>query len=348
MYLKEKIESIEDLINKLEPEVIQLHLDSNICIYLREFYREPSKTVSDAVLWNELKNLLKHIKQYDIEVDLTLGVEESCRNLDNFEINKDKVKEALNNIGALFDMDFLQIIEHSKLIQFSEPAKDTSQRQSSKMASLNQPSSFQNLMFLSYACLLKLYLIYNDTTEPSNSKKMINYLDFLSNDVDLMSVAHISYGNLLLSGYPGAKDLIHPRKKTIEHIIHGIWNASIDLSFPTLVSGALISDKKVSVFVTRDELLWKIFDSMKLRFMFTNGDKSVHPPMMELDYSNFKWSEDEIDEIHKYHNKIQEERRFKFILSPESNEARLDRLRRLCFTLENNVKNYLKEQKGLN
>ena len=34
--------------------------------------------------------------------------------------------------------------------------------------------------------------------------------------------------------------------------------------------------------------------------MFTNGDKSVHPPMMELDYSNFKWSEDEIDEIHKY------------------------------------------------
>ena len=87
---------------------------------------------------------------------------------------------------------------------------------------------------------------------------------------------------------------------------------------------------------------------MKLRFMFTNGDKSVHPPMMELDYSNFKWSEDEIDEIHKYHNKIQEERRFKFILSPESNGARLDRLRRLCFTLENNVKNYLKEQKGLN
>ena len=137
------------------------------------------------------------------------------RNLDNFEINKDKVKEALNNIGALFDMDFLQIIEHSKLIQFSEPAKDTSQRQSSKMASLNQPSSFQNLMFLSYACLLKLYLIYNDTTEPSNSKKMINYLDFLSNDVDLMSVAHISYGNLLLSGYPGAKDLIHRRRKRL-------------------------------------------------------------------------------------------------------------------------------------
>ena len=90
---------------------------------MREFYREPSKTVSDAVLWNESKNLLKHIKQYDIEVDLTLGVEESCRNLDNFEINKDKVKEALNNISALFDMDFLQIIEHSKLIQFSKPAK---------------------------------------------------------------------------------------------------------------------------------------------------------------------------------------------------------------------------------
>ena len=91
---------------------------------------------------------------------------------------------------------------------------------------------------------LNFYLIYNDTTEPSNSKKMINYLDFFSNDVDLMSVAHISYGNLLLSGYPGAKDLIHPRKKTIEHIIHGIWNASIAPFFPTLVSGALISGQE--------------------------------------------------------------------------------------------------------
>ena len=54
----------------------------------------------------------------------SLGVEESCRNLKNFKINYDKVNETVNILRALFDMDFLQIIEHSKLIQFSEPAKD--------------------------------------------------------------------------------------------------------------------------------------------------------------------------------------------------------------------------------
>ncbi|PAK33857.1 hypothetical protein [Peribacillus simplex] len=346
MYVRKKIESIEDLTKTLEPSEIQLHLDTNICIYLREFYREPSKTISNEKLWNELKKLLRDIEQYDIEVDYSLGVEESCRSLNNFEINKVKLNETVNILRTLFDMDFLQMLEHSKLVQFSEPVKDTTERQSSKIASLEQQSLYQNLMFLSYACLLKLYLVYNDNTEPSNAKKMTNYLDFLSNEVDMMSLSHVIYGNLLLSGHPKAINLIHPRKKTIQHFIHGIWNAALDLTLPTLVSKRLISDKKVPLFVTRDQLLYLIIDSMKMKFMFSDGDKSVFPPLIEVDFSQFKWNNIELRQIQDHHSNIQEKRKFYFITTHETLEERLDRLRNLCLTLENDVKKYLKENKG--
>ncbi|SDZ07431.1 hypothetical protein [Bacillus sp. 166amftsu] len=347
MYIREEFKSIEELTRILNPSVIQLQLDTNICIYIRDFYRQPSKTISNEVLWNELKKLLMHIEQYDIEVDYSLGVEESCRNLNNFAINQEKLNETINILRNLFNMDFIQIIEHGKLIQFSEPVRDKSERQPSKVASLEQQSSFQNLMMLSYACLLKLYLIYNDRTETSKVQKMIDYMDFLSNEVDLMSLTHIIYGNLLLSGHPKARKLIHPSKKTIPHFIHGIWNAALDLTLPTLVSQKFMSAKKVPVFVTGDELLWLIFDSMKMKYMFSDGDESAHPPFIETDFSKFKWNIDEIKQIQNHHNKIQGERLYKFIVPSESMEERLDRLRGLCLALENEVKDYLSVNNGL-
>ncbi|OKA27497.1 hypothetical protein [Bacillus cereus] len=244
MYIREDIGSIGELVEILNPSAIQLQLDTNICIYLREFYRTPSQTIVNKVLWDELKKFFMHIEQYNVSIDYSLGVEESCRNLNNFKINYEKLDETVDILSDLFKMDFLQIIEHSKLIQFSEPVKDKSKRKSSKAESLEQESSFQNLVILSYACLLKLYLIYNDVTESSNVKKMINYIDFLSNEINIMSLTHVVYGNLLLSGHPNAVSLIHSSKKTIPHFIHGIWNAALDLTLPTLVSGRFSSVKK--------------------------------------------------------------------------------------------------------
>ena len=41
MYIREDIGSIGELVEILNPSAIQLQLDTNICIYLREFYRTP-------------------------------------------------------------------------------------------------------------------------------------------------------------------------------------------------------------------------------------------------------------------------------------------------------------------
>ncbi|MBE7148919.1 hypothetical protein MN093_14435 [Bacillus mycoides] len=346
MYVREDIESIEELVKILNPSIIQLQLDANICIYLREFYRTPSKTIVDEVLWHELKAFFMYIEQYNVAIDYSLGVEESCRNLNDFKINYEKLDETIDILRDLFKMDFLQKIEHSKLIRFSEPVKDKSKRKSSKAESLEQESSFQNLIILSYACLLKLYLIYNDEIESSNVKKMINYMDFLSNEINIISGTHIIYGNLLLSGHPKAARLIHSNKKTIPHFIHGIWNAALDLTLPTLVSRKFSSAKKVPVFVTRDELLWLIFDSMKMKYVFSAGENFVHPPFIEIDFSKCNWTMDEIEQINKHYSKIQEKRLYNFMIQNESVEERLDKLRGLCLVLENDVKEFLSTKKG--
>ncbi|MFC5405517.1 hypothetical protein [Cohnella soli] len=338
MYIKEQIDTLDDLLEKISPNAIQLHLDTNICIYLREFIREPSKTVSNVVLWEELRNLLRVIEQYDLEVDYSLGVEESCRDLGSFAVNEEKLSETLLLLNKLFKMDFLQMLDHSKLIQFSDPVKDKTQRQTSKGNSLEQQSVFQRLMYVSYACLLKLYQLYYLNSEMKNIDKMIFYLDFLANEVNLMSMSHIIYGHLLLSGHPKARKLIHSDKKTVEHIFHSIWNASLDLTFPTLVSQKFVSDKMIPVFVTRDEVLWLIFDSMKMRFMITDGNKSAQPPFMEMNLSKTKWTSTELRIINKYHMKIQRKRLYAFINREESIETQINKIKKLCFDLENTLK----------
>lgn len=338
MYIKEQIDSIDDLLEKINPNAVQLHLDSNICIYLRDFIREPSKTVTNEILWEEVRNLLRAIEQYDLEVDYSLGVEESCRDLSSFAINEEKLTDTLYLLNKLFKMDFFQMLEHSKLVQFSDPVKDTTQRQMSKANGLEQQSIFQRLMYVSYASLLKLYQLHTGNSKASNVDKMIEYLDFLANEVNLMSAAHIIYGHLLLSGHPKARKLIHSKQKSVEHIIHSIWNASLDLTFPTLVSQRLVSDKMIPVFVTRDEVLWLIYDSMKMRVMITDGNKPALPPFLEMDLSKTKWTSKELGIIDNHYLKIQEQRLYSYINGGESSEEQIKRLQKLCINLENTLK----------
>lgn len=343
-YIKERITSIGDLINKYDSDSFELFLDTNICIYLREFYREPNKTIANDKLWGELKKLLKDINLYDINVDYSIGLEESSRSLSDFQIIEDKYIETLTSLQYIFQMDYFEIIEHSKIIKFSPPVKDSTKRLSTKKSGLEEQSYFQNLMLLSYACLLKLYLIYNDDSEISNLEKMKNYLDFLSNEIDIMSLSHIIYGHLLLSGHHKARTLIHPKKKTVENMIHAIWNASLDLTLPTLVSIQFNKSKKIPVFVTRDELIWMIFDSMKMKYMFYNGKTNEQPPFIEMDLSLSNWDDESIKEINIYHEKIQRSRLTKFVFETESTESRLNRLMMLSLKLEKDVKKMLTEK----
>lgn len=334
MFVQEDITNIQDFIAKFGSEKIELILDSNICIYLRDFYKNPSAIISNDKLWNELKGLLYSINTNDLEVDFSLGLEESSRSKSNFEFIEEKLWDSYNVLIELFEMDYLQIIEHSKLIKTHVAIKDTSEKQPSKILALEQEGQFQNHLFLNYACLLKLHILINESNDKSNVVKMIEYLDFLGKKVDVLGAANILFGHLLLSGETRAKKLIHPKnKKSKEEIVHAIWNAAIDLTFPILVTNKFFNKANIPIFVTADERCWRIFNLLKLKAIVTDKIGLALPPFVEMNLSDTLWNEKELREINLYHDKIIERRRFRYI-SPQNGNELIDKLRLICFDLE--------------
>ena len=334
MFIHEEINDIKTIIDKIGSDKIELVLDSNICIYLRDFYKEPSSITSRISLWSELKNLLYLIECKDLGVDFSLGLEESSRSLSNFKIIEEKFWDTYNVLKNLFSMDYLQMIEHSKLIKSSEPIKDMSLKQVSKMEALEQEGQFQRHLLLNYACLLKLYLLLNENDERTNVDKMKLYLDFLEKDVDILGTTNILFGHLLLSGETKAKKLIHPKKKKKEEIIHSIWNAAIDLTFPILVTNKFFDRAKVPIFVTADERCWRIFNSLKMRAMITDNNGLAIPPFVEMDLSETLWNDEEFIDINHYHDKIIYRRRYRNITSTVNSVEGLEKIRIVCYNLE--------------
>ncbi|WP_106766281.1 hypothetical protein [Paenibacillus faecalis] len=119
LYIHETLNSFEDLKNKIDPKLIKLYLDTNICIYLSKFYKDPSSFVSVTDnISEELLSLLKNIVMNDLLVDFSLGLEEACREPSNFEINISKFHDMNNAIKSLFEMDYFEMLQYSKLIKF--------------------------------------------------------------------------------------------------------------------------------------------------------------------------------------------------------------------------------------
>ncbi|MFJ5562874.1 hypothetical protein [Lysinibacillus xylanilyticus] len=334
MLIHEDINDIETIINNIGNDKIELVLDSNICVYLRDFYKEPSTITSRVEIWSELKKLLYLIEYNDLEVDFYLGLEESSRNKSNFEIIEDKFFDTFIVLSNLFSLDYLQMIEHSKLIKFDAPIKDNSLKQSSKMKALEQKGVFQNQLFLNYACLLKLYLLVEEKDKWTNVDKMKLYLDFLEKDLDVLGGANILFGHLLLSGETKAKKLIHPQKKKREEVIHAIWNAAIDLTFPNLVTHKFFDRTKVPIFVTADERCWRIFNSLKMRAMITDNNGLATAPFVEMDLSGTLWNNKELLDINQYHDTIIDRRKYYNITRNKDLSKILDNLRMICYGLE--------------
>ncbi|WFA09201.1 hypothetical protein [Tissierella sp. Yu-01] len=341
MYIHERINSFEELIEKIDGKLIELYLDTNICIYLRDYYKEPSSIVKRDEVWAELRTLLKHIKTRNLKVDFSFGVEEACRNKSNFEINYEKLVDMNYSIEELFNMDYFEMVEHSKLLKFDTQVKDTTKKKPSKMNSLESLSRFQNLLFVNYACLLKMYLLDKKREEKSNVQLMIEFLNFVEQEVDVFSTSIVIFAHYFFSGSSLIKRLIHRSKQVAEEKVHALWNAAIDLTFPPLVSKQILKSKSIPVFVTADQTLCLIFDAMKIRVMISDGDKSTLPPFVEVDLSKTCWSAEELREIDKYYDEIMKIRKYKFAFNEFDQERVLENLRAVCKKLEDELNSIL-------
>lgn len=99
---------------------------------------------------------LKNAITNNLILDFSLGAEEACRNKNNFQINFEKLIDMNQSIETLLGMDYLEVLEHSKLIKADEQIKDNSKKEKT------------NLLFINYSCLLKMYLLDKNRKEETN------------------------------------------------------------------------------------------------------------------------------------------------------------------------------------
>ncbi len=117
-----------------------------------------------------------------------------------------------HSVNSIFDMDYFKMLEHSKLIKFDEQIKDTTMKDTTKLNSLETNSTFQNGLFVNYACLLKMYLLDKGKHDKNNVQLIIEYFDFIEQEIVLFSTSIIIFAHYFFSGNSSIRKLIHKSK----------------------------------------------------------------------------------------------------------------------------------------
>lgn len=335
MYTDNTLADLNEYVKKYTAENIVLVLDTNICIYLRDFYNRPMEIVNRQDIWPKVRQLLKDIEILDLEVDYSLGIEEACRNLKDFSLDRDKLTEMYQCINSLFELDYIQMLQHSQLIKVNELKKDTTKREMTKIEALTQPSQFKNLVSNTYASVLKLYLLENFDVESTQLEKMKKYLDFISEEIDIIGIAEVVFASHYLSGNSAIASLIHKEsKKKPERVIHALWNASIDLTMPALVGVKGMKDNKLTIFVTADGAINEIINGMYIKTVISDKLNDKYLPLIEVNFESSNWSNDDNFIIQEYYKVIQEKRMSRIIKSNINITEHLNKVKDICEILE--------------
>ncbi|TFE01477.1 hypothetical protein [Jeotgalibacillus salarius] len=316
VYDHSSINSFNDLKKKDYFDNTVLYLDTNLCVYLRDFYDTPSlfqRSHNERVV-TEVKSFLRNVIENNVRINYEFGVEESCRNKQTFQVNYDKAFQMIDSLKNVLSMNYYQIVEHSKLIKPNNQIKDISELQTSKIDNLEVDSSFKDLVTIMYASLLKLYLIEKNSVNRKRHELLMQYLNFLDKELDMYSASYILLGHYFFSETPKMKKMIHPKKKDISHTFQAIWNASIDLCLTVLVPSKINNSNGVPIFVTADEKLHKIIDSLKIKAMFDNGSNYMYPPVVEINLEKVKWNDQELQILNDFENGIAKRRQQDIIL----------------------------------
>jgi hypothetical protein len=340
MYVREVISDFDELVNRNIHKQMKIYVDANICIYIRDFIREPQTIISREDIWDDLKIFFWNVKQYNMCLDYSFGIDEASRNKNNFEINYEKLDEMVKNIDKFSRMSYSELLEHSNLSINNRPAKDQTSKSKTKIDSLEKVSEFQKLLYITYASLLKLYILDKNKQSESNTKLMMRYIDFLDEEVNLINISNLAFAYHYFNEGK-IKKIIHSKQKATEDIIHTLWNAAIDLTLPTLVSIKLklIGSKTIPIFVTSDESLWLFFNTLKVNTLFTyQGKVGIFPPFIEVDLSQTNWKQIELNTLKQYYR---DKKRIYKALKRIDEIDFIDKMRNISRNLELEAKQYM-------
>ncbi|MEH7457336.1 hypothetical protein V7183_08840 [Bacillus sp. JJ1127] len=302
--------SLEDFLREKESEDYKLIMDSNVSIYLEDYFDDPIGTISN---WNNNNNqelltdffdMIKCIRDKKLEFSISNALNENCRDiLGDYTLNTDKFIRRVDKAQYLLeDLPIKEVFFPSGPFISSNDFNYMKEVLQPIVDIVDIPETSSNLI-LSYVNTLKIKQLISDNSK-SNFEKLKEYYDFMINKVDIISLVHwgtaiLCFGGLKLKSGRNITKLIHiTKKKNIskrESYIRGIWNAALDLAWVIDVCQEIKTNNKIPIFVTNDEAINEIMKRYTLRMFFKGTDKM--PALAEFDLSETNFDERYIKEL---------------------------------------------------
>lgn len=306
-FTQHNINSLREFISEYGEESICVVFDTNIVIYLRDIYLNATDSINRLNdIWPALEEFLFLIKYYGLECNYYFGLDESCRNKNDFSFNKQKVIQTIDAVSKILDFTREELVDHIESNIIIEPFKDLSGLGEGKLNYFDADTSFNSLQVINYPALLKAYLLKNNSglTQFERAMNMLNYIDKV---LDVSSLDLLKFTYMYFGDNPKVKSMLHPKNKSKDKLLQGIWNCAIDLSIYLLSNGSVTYSKLIPVFATFDEGLYEFNKNNKIIAFFTTDSKGefVVPPIIEMSLeAETKWTEEENKELIKVIDKI--------------------------------------------
>jgi len=291
---------LEDILEQYPKKIVVL--DTNICVYLREFYNNPSEFIKKySSIIEDLINLLGKIERYDLDVSFGIGLDESCRNLDSFELQQEKQTQMRESILNLLNLDSFALIQLIYSNQVIESIKDITKKGKSKIEALkHQDSYFTGLNIPTYACMLKIYLLNLDlkSNKINRLQAFEEVIKFMDQKLDLVGASIATFAFHYFGGNKLIKNILNKSAKNENEVIHNIWNASLDVCIPLIVSNHYSEEDGIPILVTADKGLNKLIELISLNNILTvDGRIARVPQLTSFTEEGTTWTEDELEKL---------------------------------------------------
>ena len=309
-YGTERLLSLEQLFERINPREIVLVFDTNIVIDFREFYFDPQKYSTDInrqSVYFSIRYLVEQINRYDLEVNASFGTEESSRSINNFELNSDKAKQTHRAVQCLFKMDLYKLDNHIMTGSNEDAIKSIESFPDSKINCLSTDSTFKDLLTYGYLVSLKLYdLLYQiEKKSKPRMEAMKELLTFLDEEAGGVATSFISFAFYVFGGYNDLRSLIYSSNKEPNKKLHKIFNGAIDLIYPLITdfSQEIFKDQELHrkltpVFVTRDKHVSILHSIIKVEAVLDETKIPRRYTSISFEYlDKTSWSKNDIQMI---------------------------------------------------
>ncbi|TWO92697.1 hypothetical protein EUA41_09720 [Bacillus velezensis] len=302
--------NLDDFLREKESRDYILIMDSNVSIYLENYFDDPVGTINN---WNNNNNhelltdffeMIKCIRGRKLEFSISNALNENCRDImGDYSLNTDKFIRRIDKAQYLIeDLSIKDVLFPSGPFVSSNDFNYMRMVLQPLINAFDIPETSTNLI-LSYVFTLKIKQLISDTSK-NNLQKLRDFYDFMTNKVDIISLVHwgtaiLCFGGLKLKSGKNITKLIHITKKKNmskrESYIRGIWNAALDLAWIVDVCQEIKDNNRTPIFVTNDEAINEIMKRYTLRMFFKGIDNM--PVLAEFDLSGTKFNKSFVKEL---------------------------------------------------